>query len=102
MTEQFDIKLDEKINTTVKEPNRYKVVFLNDDVTPIDFVVSLLVDLFKHPHEAAIGITMKIHEEGSGVAGVYVHEIAEQKSVEVISICREHGYPLKVNIEEEE
>jgi ATP-dependent Clp protease adaptor protein ClpS len=102
MTEQIDIKLDEKIDITIREPKKYKVIFLNDDVTPIDFVVSVIVELFKHSHETAVAVTMQIHEEGSGVVGVYAYEIAEQKSIEVINVCRDHGYPLKVKIEEEE
>jgi len=95
------VKTNEKIKIEYKEPSRFKVVFLNDDRTPMDFVVMLLVELFKHSEETAHTLTMKIHEEGSGVVGVYSYEIAEQRQLEVISICRDNGFLLKVNLEEE-
>ena len=95
-----DTKTDEKVKVKVKEPGQYKVIFLNDDATPMDFVVMLMVELFKHTNETAHDITMKIHEEGSGVVGVYSYEIAEQKLSESVAICRDNGFPLKVKIEE--
>ena len=96
-----DVLLDEKIKITVTEPNKYKIVFLNDDKTPMDFVVSLLVELFKHSEEVARAITLKIHEEGSGVVGIYSYEIAEQKALEATGISRENGFPLKIKVEED-
>lgn len=101
MTTAIDVKIDEKITVKRKEPSLYKVVFLNDDVTPIDFVMGLLIELFKHTSETALDITMKIHTEGSGVVGVYSFEIAEQKSIEAINLSRENGFPLKVRVEED-
>jgi ATP-dependent Clp protease adaptor protein ClpS len=96
-----DVLLDEKIKITVSEPNKYKIVFLNDDKTPMDFVVSLLIGLFKHTEEMARTITLKIHEEGSGVVGIYSYEIAEQKALEATGISRENGFPLKIKVEED-
>lgn len=98
---ELDVKIDEKIKKQLKEPNLYKVVFLNDDVTPMDFVVSLLVELFKHSEQTAYAITIKIHEEGSGVVGTYSYEMAEQKSLEAINLSRDNGFPLKIKIEED-
>lgn len=95
------VNTNEKIKIEYKEPSRFKVVFLNDDRTPMDFVVMLLVELFKHSEETAHTLTMKIHEEGSGVVGVYSYEIAEQRQLEVISICRDNGFLLEVKLEEE-
>jgi ATP-dependent Clp protease adaptor protein ClpS len=95
------VKTNEKIKIDYKEPSRFKVLFLNDDRTPMDFVVMLLVELFKHSEETAHTLTMKIHEEGLGVVGVYSYEIAEQRKMEVISICRDNGFPLRVKLEEE-
>lgn len=95
------VKTNEKIKIDYKEPSRFKVVFLNDNQTPMEFVVMLLVELFKHSEETAHTLTMKIHEEGSGVVGVYSYEIAEQKALEVTSICRDNGFPLRVKLEEE-
>lgn len=95
-----DIIIDEKIKIEVKEPNTYKVIFLNDDYTPMDFVVSLMVEIFKHSEQTAHQITMKIHEEGSGVVGQYYYEVAEQKALEAASIVKQHGFPLQIRIEE--
>jgi ATP-dependent Clp protease adaptor protein ClpS len=101
MSTAVDIKIDEKIKVEVKEPSLYKVIFLNDDKTPMEFVVSLLIELFKHSENTAQTLTMKIHEEGSGVVGVYSYEIAEQKSLEATSLCRDNGFPLRIRVEEE-
>jgi ATP-dependent Clp protease adaptor protein ClpS len=96
----LDVKIDEKIKKKISEPKLFKVIFLNDDQTPMEFVVSLLVELFKHSEETAHTITMKIHEEGSGVVGIYSFEIAEQKSIEATNLSRDNGFPLRVKIEE--
>lgn len=101
MSTDLKTKVDEKIKIVAKEPSQYKVVFMNDDKTPMDFVVSLLVELFKHSETTAHTLTMKIHEEGSGVVGVYSYEVAEQKAVEATGYCRENGFPLRINVEEE-
>jgi ATP-dependent Clp protease adaptor protein ClpS len=98
---ETNILLDEKIKITTKDPGKYKVVFLNDDLTPMDFVVSLLTKFFKHSEDVARGITIKIHQEGSGVVGVYSYEIAEQKAVEATVISRDNGFPLRIKVEED-
>lgn len=95
-----ETKTVEKTKIKIKEPSLYKVIFLNDNKTPMDFVVSLLVELFKHSETTAVALTMKIHEEGSGVVGVYSYEVAEQKSTEATSLCRDNGFPLRIRIEE--
>jgi ATP-dependent Clp protease adaptor protein ClpS len=97
----LDVKIDEKIKKKIKEPGLFKVIFLNDDVTPMEFVVSLLIEIFKHSEETAHAITMKIHDEGSGVVGIFSFEIAEQKSIEATNLSRDNGFPLRVKIEEE-
>ena len=79
----------------------WKVIFINDDLTPIDFVISLLIDIFKHNFETARNITMQVHEQGSGIAGVYSYEIAEAKSVEATNLSRNNGFPLQIKMEEE-
>jgi ATP-dependent Clp protease adaptor protein ClpS len=96
-----DIKLDETIKQKSNEPLKYKVVFLNDDATPIDWVVRVLVDIFKHSAETAEKITLTIHTEGSGVAGIYTYEIAEQKTIEATNASRNHGFPLQIKMEQE-
>ena len=83
----------------IKEPDRYKVVFINDDFTPMEFVMSLLMDIFHHPEEAAKEIMLKVHTEGKGIAGLYFFEIAEQKATESMTVSRTAGFPLQVEIE---
>jgi ATP-dependent Clp protease adaptor protein ClpS len=96
-----DVQIDEKIKQKLEEPKRWKVVFLNDDSTPIDFVVGLLTETFKHTQETAKQITLEIHNEGSGIAGVYSFEIAEAKAVEATQLARGNGFPLQIKMEEE-
>ena len=96
-----DIILDEKIKQKFEEPKLWKVVLLNDDHTPIDFVVGILTEIFKHTQETAKAITIQIHTEGSGVAGVYSFEIAEVKAVEATNLARGNGFPLQIKMEEE-
>ena len=96
-----EVILDEKIKIKSTEPKKYKVIFLNDDTTPMEFVISVLLEIFKHSEETATNITLQIHTEGSGVVGVYTHEIAEQKAVETTTLSRNHGFQLQVRIEEE-
>ena len=101
MSTDTEIVLDEKISLDIKEPKKCKVVFLNDDGTPMEFVIDVLQNIYRHNHEIAVDITMKIHNEGSGIVGVYSHEIAEMKATETTSLARNHGFPLQVKIEEE-
>jgi ATP-dependent Clp protease adaptor protein ClpS len=101
MAVDTDVKIDEKIKQKVQEPKRWKVVFLNDDYTPMDFVVGILTEIFKHSQDTAVNITMQIHNEGSGIAGVYTFEIAEAKAVEATAVSRSSGFPLQIKMEEE-
>jgi ATP-dependent Clp protease adaptor protein ClpS len=100
MTET-DIVIDEKIDEIVLEPPRYKVVMLNDETTPMEWVIEVLVSIFKHSETTAKEITLAIHNEGSGLAGIYSYEIAEQRSLEAVSASRERGFPLQLKLEEE-
>ena len=96
-----DIQLDEKVKVRVSEPRRWKVIFLNDDHTPMDFVTSVLVEIFKHSVDSAKRVMLQVHETGSGIAGVYSFEIAEAKAVEATNAARGAGYPLQIKLEEE-
>lgn len=96
-----EVVIDEKIKHTVQEPLRYKVVLLNDDQTPMEWVIDILTTIFKHSESTAKELTLTIHNEGSGIAGIYTYEIAEQKSVEAISASRERGFPLQIKVDEE-
>ncbi len=101
ISNSMDVEIDEKINIKAIEPNMYKVVFLNDDATPMDFVIEILTGIFRHSAETARDITMEIHEQGSSVVGIYNFEIAEQKAVEATTLSRSHGFPLQIKVEQE-
>lgn len=85
----------------LKEPKRFKVILLNDDFTPMEFVVALLCAVFRHSEKSAYKLMMQIHTNGSAVAGVYPYEIAEQKGLEATNLAREHGHPLQIKIQPE-
>jgi ATP-dependent Clp protease adaptor protein ClpS len=96
-----DIQIDEKIKIKTQMPKRWKVILVNDDSTPMDFVISVLMDIFKHTEDSARDIMLQVHETGSGVAGIYSFEIAEAKAVEATSTARTNGFPLQIKLEEE-
>jgi len=96
-----DVQFDEKIKVSLQPPKMWKVVFLNDDHTPMEFVMELLTEIFKHTESDAKNITMEIHNEGSAIVGVYTHEIAEQKGIESTHLARSNGFPLQINVEQE-
>lgn len=101
MSTVADIQLDEKIEIKITEPKRYKVVVLNDDHTPIDFVIEVLITIFKHSQETAKDLTLKVHNEGSAIVGVYSYEIAEQKGLEATQLARQLGFPLQIKVDQE-
>ena len=96
-----EVKQSEKVVTTLQPPKMWKVVLLNDDVTPMELVIDILVSVFKHTETSAKEITMEIHNSGSGIAGIYNFEIAEQMSLEATNIARSNGSPLKIQLEQE-
>lgn len=98
-----DVILDSttKFIDKLQLPKKYKVIVLNDDVTPMEFVIALLMGVFRHKQEPATEITMKIHKEGSAVAGIYSYEIAEQKTIESTNLARSNGFPLQIKLETE-
>lgn len=102
MAVQEDVVLDEKIDHKLSKPKKYNVIFVNDEVTPMDWVIGILVEIFKYKEDLARDLTIKIHTQGSAVVGSYSFEIAEQKTSETITLSRNQGYPLVAKIEEEE
>jgi ATP-dependent Clp protease adaptor protein ClpS len=88
-----------KPNLAVSEPSLFKVLYINDDVTTMEFVVASLIDFFDYNEDTAITITDDIHEKGSAVVAVLPYEIAEQRGVEVTLAARKQGYPLQIKIE---
>jgi ATP-dependent Clp protease adaptor protein ClpS len=85
----------------LKPPRKYKVILCNDDVTSMEFVIGLLMTVFRHSQESAVDVMMKVHQEGSGVAGIYTFEVAEQKCLDATNMARSHGFPLVTKMEEE-
>lgn len=91
----------EKNDRLSEEPKNYKVIFLNDEVTPMDFVIEVLQRIFRHDRGTSESLTMTVHTDGSAVVGVYSFEIAEQRGVESTLLARNNGFPLQVKIEKE-
>jgi len=90
-----------QVNPDVKEPNMYKVIYINDNQTSMEFVIDSLVGYFDYAEVQAQKITEDIHVQGSAVVAVLPYEIAEQKGIEVTVEARSAGYPLQVKLEEE-
>ena len=86
-------------NIELKEPPLYRVIYINDDVTTMEFVIESLMAVFDYTLEAARDITVKIHEEGSAVVAVLPYEMAEQKGVEVTQLARNNNFPLTIKLE---
>ena len=87
--------------TNLKEPPLYKVIYFNDSVTTMEFVIGTLIDYFEYTDETAMAITKNIHDQGSAVVAVLPYEIAEQRGIEVTLDARASGFPLQVKIEAE-
>ena len=85
----------------LERPRRFKVILHNDDYTTMEFVVRVLEEIFRRPHNEAVAIMLSVHEQGTGVAGVYVREVAETKVLQTHALAREHEYPLKCSLEPE-
>jgi ATP-dependent Clp protease adaptor protein ClpS len=86
----------------VKIPSNYKVIYINDEVTTMDFVIETLTAIFNLTRESAEELVYKIHTDGSAVVAVLPYEMAEQKGIEVTMLARQHGFPLVVKLEIEE
>src|ERR1700741_3355003 len=89
----------ERVKPKTKEPTLYSVVLLNDDYTPMGFVVEVLESIFQKSPAEAYRIMMQVHVEGRGVAGVYPWEVAETKVDRLLTAAREAGHPLQATIE---
>ena len=92
----------ERTDTVKKEKKTppYRVLLMNDDYTPMEFVVDVLMETFGKGEQEAVHIMLKVHVEGAGLAGVYPFEIAETKVEEVHERARAEGHPLKATLEE--
>lgn len=93
-----DTTTDSKVK--LKPVTMWRVVFHNDDYTPMDFVTAVLIRFYNKTLDEAEQIMLRIHKEGRGVAGVYIREIAEQKANDTVKIARLNGHPLLATAEE--
>jgi ATP-dependent Clp protease adaptor protein ClpS len=99
-TSDGGVKEQQRSETKQQEPTLFNVVLLNDDYTPMMFVVDVLETLFQKSPAEAYRVMMQVHVNGRGIAGVYSWEIAETKADRVAAVARDAGYPLKATVEE--
>ena len=90
-----------RTRTRTKQPSPYKVLMLNDDYTPMEFVVHVLERFFQKSREEATRIMLHVHRRGVGVCGVYTYEVAETKVTQVMDLARQNQHPLQCTIEKE-
>jgi len=96
-----DIKTKIKPNLKLQEPPLFKIIYMNDDHTSMEFVIYTLVEYFNYTDDTAKNITLDIHDKGSAVVAVLPYEIAEQKGIEVTLDARAKGFPLQIKVEAE-
>lgn len=94
-----ETKIKIKPNIALAEPPLYKIIYINDNVTSMEFVVSSLIDYFNYNQDTAKTITHNIHEEGSAIVAILPYEIAEQRGIEVTLDARSQGFPLQIKVE---
>lgn len=104
MVTDTDVIVDEKvkIGSLIKEPSLYKIIFLNDEKTPMEFVIIIMIKFFNKSEKDAFDLTMKIHNEGSAVVVIVPYEIAESKSNHIMEVAGRNGFALKIKIEPED
>ena len=88
-----------KTRTETKRPSLYKVLLLNDDYTPMEFVVYILEAIFNKTREEATRIMLHVHNRGVGICGVFTYEVAETKVAQVMDIARRNQHPLQCTME---
>jgi ATP-dependent Clp protease adaptor protein ClpS len=96
---QADAATKIKINESIKEPSLFRVIYLNDNQTTMQFVVESLIEFFDYSTETAVKLTEDIHDQGQAVVAVLPFEIAEQKGHEVLQSARIQNFPLQIKIE---
>ena len=95
------IKTLTKEKIKLDEPGLYDVIFLNDNITTQEFVIRVLKQIFNKTQEQADTIMKKIHNDGQGIVGSYVHEVAEQKGIETTLLARQENFPLQVKVKKQ-
>ena len=90
-----------KVKPKTKKPSLYKVLMLNDDYTPMEFVIEVLEKFFQKNREEATQIMLHVHQRGVGICGVYTYDLAETKAMQVMNYARKYEHPLQVQLEKE-
>ena len=96
-----DFQSEFSVDVEVREPRRYRVLLHNDDYTTMDFVIDILISVFRKTPDEATAITLAVHEQGLGSCGVFTEEVAETKVGQVHERARKAGFPLRCSMEEE-
>ena len=100
MTQTPDASLHVRFQEQIEYPKRYRVLLMNDDFTPMDFVVTVLMQFFTMNEEKAVQVMLDVHNKGQGECGVYTKDIAETKMRQANNYAREHKHPLLCQIEQ--
>jgi len=95
-----DLETIERTEERTEKPSLWNVVMLNDDFTPMEFVVMVLMRVFHKSHEEAESIMFQVHVDGKGIAGTYTHEVAETKADETMKLARSREFPLKCELQQ--
>jgi ATP-dependent Clp protease adaptor protein ClpS len=90
-----------KTRPATKKPSLYRVLLLNDDYTPMEFVVEILAGIFRKSPEDAAGVMLHVHQTGVGMCGVYTYEVAETKVAQVMDAARRSQHPLQCTMEKD-
>ena len=96
-----DSNIDTKTKPVTQKPPMYKVLLLNDDYTPMEFVVHILQNFFNKTMEEATDIMMHVHRKGVGLCGVFTREVAETKVIQVLAAAKQAEHPLQCTMEKE-
>ncbi|MBL3520116.1 ATP-dependent Clp protease adapter ClpS [Aliarcobacter lanthieri] len=99
MSNEIEVELSDEIE--LQEPKKYNVFLLNDDYSTMDFVIDVLIKVFRKNLNEAEAIMLSVHNNGKGLCGVYTYEIASTKVAQVKTMARDKGFPLKAVMEEE-
>ena len=97
--DNHDLQVIEQTRPKVAQPSLYQAVLLNDDYTPMEFVIEVLARFFKHNEEQATQIMLAVHTQGKGVCGTYTKDVAETKAMQVNQFSRQHKHPLLCEVE---
>ena len=90
-----------KTRAKTKKPSMYKVLMLNDDYTPMEFVIYVLEHTFNKSHDEAMNIMLHVHQKGVGLCGVFTYEVAETKAAQVMDLARKNEHPLQCTVEKD-